>query len=170
MSEKRRPKHPADSRTEQVHIITQSDINGFDRLFGGALMAWIDILAAVVARRHSERNVTTVFVDTLEFRAPARVNDTIYMTGKITYAGRTSMEVCVKTFVEELSGERKLINVAYLRTGRRASAAANSENSVATRNSDPFLGALRERPTAFRERKPAFYPHILPAAGIPAKT
>ena len=122
MSEKRSPKHPADSRTEQVHIITQSDINGFDRLFGGALMAWIDILAAVwidilaavVARRHSERNVTTVFVDTLEFRAPARVNDTIYMTGKITYAGRTSMEVCVKTFVEELSGERKLINVAYL--------------------------------------------------------
>ncbi len=114
MSEKRRPKHPADSRTEQVHIITQSDINGFDRLFGGALMAWIDILAAVVARRHSECNVTTVFVDTLEFRAPARVNDTIYMTGKITYAGRTSMEVCVKTFVEELSGERKLINVAYL--------------------------------------------------------
>ena len=68
----------------------------------------------MVARRHSERNVTTVFVDTLEFRAPARVNDTIYMTGKITYAGRTSMEVCVKTFVEELSGERKLINVAYL--------------------------------------------------------
>lgn len=75
MSEKRRPKHPADSRTEQVHIITQSDINGFGRLFGGVLMAWIDILAAVVARRHSDRNVTTVFVDTLEFRAPARVND-----------------------------------------------------------------------------------------------
>ena len=114
MSEERRVKHPSDSATEQVHIITQSDINGFDRLFGGALMSWIDIIAAVVARRHSERNVTTVFVDTLEFRAPARVNDTVYMTGKMTYAGRTSMEVCVKTFVEELSGERKLINVAYL--------------------------------------------------------
>lgn len=114
MNEERRVKHPSDSATEQVHIITQSDINGFDRLFGGALMSWIDILAAVVARRHSERNVTTVFVDTLEFRAPARVNDTVYMTGKMTYAGRTSMEVCVKTFVEELSGERKLINVAYL--------------------------------------------------------
>ena len=114
MSEERRVKHPSDSATEQVHIITQSDINGFDRLFGGALMSWIDILAAVVARRHSERNVTTVFVDTLEFRAPARVNDTVYMTGKMTYAGRTSMEVCVKTFVEELSGERKLINIAYL--------------------------------------------------------
>lgn len=114
MEKEKKVKHPSDSYTEQVHIITQSDINGFDRLFGGALMAWIDILAAVVARRHSERNVTTVFVDTLEFRAPARVNDTIYMTGKLTYAGKTSMEVCVKTFVEELSGDRKLINVAYL--------------------------------------------------------
>ena len=112
MEKERRVKHPSDSCTEQVHIITQSDINGFDRLFGGALMSWIDILAAVVARRHSERNVTTVFVDTLEFRAPARVNDTVYMTGKMTYVGKTSMEVCVKTFVEELSGNRKLINVA----------------------------------------------------------
>ena len=114
MEKERRVKHPSDSCTEQVHIITQADINGFDRLFGGALMSWIDILAAVVARRHSERNVTTVFVDTLEFRAPARVNDTVYMTGKMTYVGKTSMEVCVKTFVEELSGNRKLINVAYL--------------------------------------------------------
>lgn len=107
-------KHPSESYTEQVHIITQSDINGFDRLFGGQLMSWIDILAAVVARRHSERNVTTVFVDALEFRAPARVNDTIVMSGKITYAGRTSMEVCVKTYVESLSGERNIINKAYV--------------------------------------------------------
>lgn len=114
MAEERRYKHPSDSYTEQVHIVTQSDINGFDRLFGGVLMSWIDVLAAVVARRHSERNVTTVFVDTLEFRAPARVNNTVVMTGKITYAGKTSMEVCVRTYVEELSGERKLINVAYL--------------------------------------------------------
>ena len=159
MEKERKVKHPSDSYTEQVHIITQSDINGFDRLFGGALMAWIDILAAVVARRHSERNVTTVFVDTLEFRAPARVNDTIYMTGKLTYAGKTSMEVCVKTFVEELSGDRKLINVAYLilvalassppkcrssfpspspnlRNGKPAPAAVPSANSAAPRTID----------------------------------
>lgn len=114
MSEELGVKHPSDSYTEQVHIVTQSDINGFDRLFGGTLMSWIDVLAAVVARRHSERNVTTVFVDTLEFRAPARVNDTVVMTGKLTHVGRTSMEVCVRTYVEELGGERALINVAYL--------------------------------------------------------
>ena len=32
----------------------------------------------------------------------------------MTYTGRTSMEICVETYVEELSGEKRLINVAYL--------------------------------------------------------
>ncbi len=105
-------KHPSESYTEQVHIVTQSDINGFDRLFGGQLMAWADIVAAVVARRHSGRNVTTVYVDSLEFCAPARVNETILMCAKMTYVGKTSMEVSVKTYVEELSGCRTLINTA----------------------------------------------------------
>lgn len=103
-----------DSYTEQVQILTQSGMNGFGRLFGGRLMKWIDIVAAVTARRHSERNVTTVLVDRLEFKRPARVNDTLVLTGYITYAGKTSMEICVKTYIEELDGTRNLINKAYL--------------------------------------------------------
>ena len=66
----------SDSRTEQVQILNQSNINGFGRLFGGQLMQWIDVVAAVTARRHSEKNVTTVLVDRLEFKKPARVNNT----------------------------------------------------------------------------------------------
>lgn len=104
----------AESKTEQVQILNQSNINGFGRLFGGKLMQWIDIVAAVVARRHSEKNVTTVLVDTLEFKQAARVNNTLVLNGYITYVGRTSMEVCVDTFIESLSGERTLINKAYL--------------------------------------------------------
>lgn len=103
-----------ESRTEQVHILTEADMNGYSRLFGGTLMSWIDVLAAVVARRHSGRNVTTACVDSLEFRAPAFSNDTIFMTGKITCVGKTSMEVMVKTYVEALGGMRQLINKAYL--------------------------------------------------------
>lgn len=104
----------AESKTEQVQILNQSNINGFGRLFGGKLMQWIDVVAAVVARRHSEKNVTTVLVDTLEFKKAARVNNTLVLNGYITYVGRTSMEVCVDTFIESLSGERTLINKAYL--------------------------------------------------------
>lgn len=107
-------KRVSDSITEQVHILSQGNLNGYRRLFGGQIMSWIDIVAAVVARRHCERNVTTAVVDMLQFQAPAYANDTVLILGKITYVGRTSMEIKVSVFVEELSGERKLINTAYV--------------------------------------------------------
>ena len=107
-------KYSDDSYTEQVQILTQSNMNGFGRLFGGQLMEWIDIVAAVTARRHSQRNVTTVLVDSLEFKHPARVNDTLVLTGHIEKVGTSSMDIAVNTYIEYLSGERKLINKARL--------------------------------------------------------
>ncbi len=108
------PKKVSDSRTEQVHIVLPEDINGYNRLFGGRLMAWIDVVAAVAARRHSGREVTTASVDRLEFQAPAHLNTTIVLTGCVTYVGHTSMEVRVDTFAEALNGERQRVNRAYL--------------------------------------------------------
>ena len=107
-------KSKRDSYTEQVQILTQSNMTGFGRLFGGQLMEWIDIVAAVTARRHSQRNVTTVLVDSLEFKHPARVNDTLVLTGELEKVGNSSMDISVKTYIEYLSGERKLINKARL--------------------------------------------------------
>lgn len=104
----------AHSRTEQVQILMQGTLNGYNRLFGGKLMEWIDVVAAVTARRHCGKNVTTAAVDSLVFKSPAMVNDTILLEGHVTYAGRTSMEVCVTTYVEELNGFRREINKAYL--------------------------------------------------------
>ena len=102
------------SRTEQVQILTQGNLNGYKRLFGGKLMEWIDIVAAVTARRHSGRNVTTAAIDSLEFTDAAYANDTIVLVGTVTYVGRTSMEICVKTYIEALNGDRRLINKAYV--------------------------------------------------------
>ena len=108
------PKRVEESYTEQVQVLGLANMNGNDRLFGGTLMSWIDIVAAVVARRHSNRNVTTANVSELTFKAPAFANDTLLLCGHITYAGRTSMEICVESYVEELNGARNLINTAYL--------------------------------------------------------
>ena len=110
------PKRVSDSMTSQVQIIMPEHINGYHRLFGGQLVEWIEVVAGVVARRHSNRNVTTAFIDPLHFKAPAYANDTVVIKGRITYVGRTSMEVRVDTFVESLNGERKLVNRAYLVT------------------------------------------------------
>lgn len=103
-----------DSRVEQVHMLMYEHMNGYGRLFGGRLMEWIDVVAGVVARRHSGCDVTTASVDRLEFIAPAYIGDTIVLEGNLTFTGRTSMEVRVDTYVEKLSGSRVRINRAYL--------------------------------------------------------
>lgn len=113
--EQQRPAKPVSaSRTEQIQILMPEHINGYRRLFGGRLVEWIDVVAAVTARRHSGRNVTTVAIDNLQFKAPAYVNDTVLLVGCVTCVGRTSMEVRVDTFIEQLGGEKTLINRAYL--------------------------------------------------------
>lgn len=105
-------KRASDSFTTQVQVLTQANLNGYARLFGGQLMSWMDIVAAVTARRHSGRNVTTARVTDLSFRAPARANDTLMLTGEVVYVGRTSMVIAVRVYVERLDGERELINEA----------------------------------------------------------
>jgi acyl-CoA hydrolase len=105
------------SRAEQVHIIIPTDCNQNFRLFGGKLMEWVDIVAAVVARRHSSRDVTTAAIDRLDFLAPAKLNDIVVLSGRMAYVGHTSMLVCVDTFVEASDCDavtRKLVNRAYL--------------------------------------------------------
>jgi len=112
MSE-RRMKRAEESFTTQVQVLTQGNMNGYHRLFGGQLMSWMDVVAAVTARRHSGCNVTTARVDALEFHAPAYANDTLVFTGHVCYVGKTSMDVCVQVYVEALSGERRRINQAH---------------------------------------------------------
>lgn len=107
-------KRVTDSLTEQVQIIMPSHSNGMDRLFGGQLVEWIDVVASVVARRHSGCNVTTAAIDNLQFKEGAYVNNTLVLIGRITYVGKSSMEIRVDTYVEDLLGIRKVVNRAYL--------------------------------------------------------
>ena len=105
-------KRVSDSQTMQIQVVNQSHLNGYNRVFGGQLMSWMDVVAAVVARRHSGRNVTTARIEDLEFRAPAHANDTLVFTGHISYVGSTSMIVTVRAYVEALDGSRTMTNQA----------------------------------------------------------
>lgn len=107
-------KKPTDSATQQVHKLRYQYLNGQRRLFGGVLMQWIDELAGIVGNRHSGRNVITASVDSLVFKQPAYLEDLIVMNGRVTYVGKTSMEVRVDTYAEDFAGNRRLINTAYL--------------------------------------------------------
>ena len=100
--------------TEQVYIVRSQHINGYGRLFGGILMQWIDELSGIVSRRHAGTTVTTASIDNLSFEAPAYQDDMVVLVGKLTYVGRTSMEVRVDVYVEDADGMTKTINRAYV--------------------------------------------------------
>lgn len=89
-------------------------VNGQNRLFGGQLVAWIDVVAAVEARRHTKRQVTTVAIDHLEFLSPVNVDEVVRLDARVTWTGRTSLEVEVESYVEYLDGGQRLVNRAYL--------------------------------------------------------
>lgn len=109
----REQKRVEDSRTENTYLIMPKHINGYGRLFGGILMQWIDEVAGIVAHRHAGSIVTTACVDNLNFKAGAYLGDTVVLIGRMTYVGKTSMEVRVDTYAEDADGIRRMINRAY---------------------------------------------------------
>ena len=102
-------------KTSTVQIVMPQHCNGYSkpRLFGGQIMAWIDVVGAVAARRYTEHAVTTVCIDNLTFLKPAYLNDTVVQEAVVTWTGNTSLEVRVDSMVERLDGSRELINRAY---------------------------------------------------------
>ena len=110
----RKEKRVSDSYTECTHCVLSSDINGTGRLFGGKMMEMMDQAAGICAMRHCGGPVTTAAVDGLQFKRGAMINDIVIAVGHITYVGRSSMEVRVDVYVEDIrTGMRYTMNRAY---------------------------------------------------------
>lgn len=107
-------KRVADSQLESVHLVRMSHLNSAGRLFGGQLLQWIDETAALVAKRHAHRPITTAAIDNLQFLHGAYPGDTVVLQAKLIYVGHSSMDIKVETYAETVSGERVLINCAYI--------------------------------------------------------
>lgn len=104
-----------DSITEITRVVGYNQINGYERMLGGELMRWIDEVAGMVALRHAGTPVTTAAIDNMQFKQSVLLNDIVVLIGRITHVGKTSMEVRVDTYVEDLrTGMRHVVNRAYL--------------------------------------------------------
>ena len=78
------------------------------------MLRWIDELAGIVARRHSNSLITTAAIDNLQFKAPVYAGQMVVLVGRVTYVGSSSMEIRIDSYVEELDGIRRPINRAYI--------------------------------------------------------
>jgi len=76
-------------------------------VFGGQIMAWVDLCAAICAQRHAGRPCVTAFVDDLLFKRPVRVGQVVKLRAEIAATFRTSMEIDVNVLGEDtITGEQ----------------------------------------------------------------
>jgi len=106
---------PAQTRTEMTWIVMPGQCNSLGTVFGGQVMAWIDVCAAVAAQRFARSDVVTVSMDSLTFKEPIQLGQVAVIRSQVNWAGRTSMEVGVRVEAEDpRSGQRTHTSTAYL--------------------------------------------------------
>ena len=106
---------PAASAVEMNQLVLPTHTNALGTVFGGTIMSWIDICAAMSAQRLSRKVVVTASMDQLDFLAPIRKGQLVNLRAMVNYVGRTSMEVGVRVEAEDtLTGERVHAASAYL--------------------------------------------------------
>jgi acyl-CoA hydrolase len=106
-------KHPRESMTINTEVVLPNDTNHVGNLFGGKLLQWIDISAAVAAQRHCGRVVVTAAINHVSFEYPIKQNSIVTLEAKVSRAFTSSMEVFVDVFVENpVTGEKTKCNEA----------------------------------------------------------
>jgi acyl-CoA hydrolase len=103
------------SQAEFTHLVLPQDTNALGTIFGGRIMEWIDIAAAIIAQRHCRQVAVTASIDELHFLAPVKLGEIVILKGGVNYVHKTSMEVGVRVEAEDpKSGERRKTATAYL--------------------------------------------------------
>ena len=109
------PKPSRASRTEMTEYVLPTHTNALGGVFGGQIMAWIDLCAAICAQRHAARPCVTAGVDDLAFDRTVRAGQIVRLSARVTAAFRTSLEVYVEVTGEDaVRGEQWPCVTAYL--------------------------------------------------------
>ena len=77
-----------------------ADLNPAGDVFGGWIMAMVDIAGSIVARRRARSRVNTVAVNSFVFKQPVSVGDVVSFYAEIASVGNTSITVDVVVYVE----------------------------------------------------------------------
>ncbi|MEM1282841.1 MAG: acyl-CoA thioesterase [Chlamydiota bacterium] len=99
---------------ENVEIVFPNDLNPSGSLFGGRVLESCDRICAIVAKRHSRREVVTLAADHVRFRAPAEKGHLLIYRASVNRTWTTSMEIGIRVEAENpLNGEKKHILTAF---------------------------------------------------------
>jgi acyl-CoA thioesterase YciA len=104
-------------KSEPIHswsFVFPSDANPQGTMFGGRLLAMMDMVAGVAASRYTHTQVVTASTDSITFTSPLFIGDRIEIIARVVWVGKTSMVIKTDVFGEHpLRGDRKHCTTAH---------------------------------------------------------
>lgn len=98
---------PTHTQVEMTQVVLPQFTNSIGTVFGGQIVSWMDICAAVSAQRHARGPVVTVSMDSIYFIEPIKQGFVVILKSKVNAAFHTSMEVGISVEAENPhTGER----------------------------------------------------------------
>ena len=124
--------NPTEARVLEMVFPDHTDHLG--TLFGGQALAWMDKAAFIAASRYSRRSVVTARSEQVDFRVPVRQGQLVEVIARVTSVGRSSMQVEVELYAEDLLDARRelctngrFVMIALDDEGKPAAVAALSQ-------------------------------------------
>ncbi|WP_442968838.1 acyl-CoA thioesterase [Ramlibacter sp.] len=102
---------PSDKELVLKVIPLPADTNGNGDIFGGWVMAQVDLAGSVIPARHVDGRMATVAVKEFIFKQPVRVGDLLSFYACVTHIGRTSITVQVEVFAERHRAQGQFVKV-----------------------------------------------------------
>jgi acyl-CoA hydrolase len=108
-------KNPSESHAEVIVRMFPTDANPAGNVFGGEILKHIDMVAGIVAQRHSQSNAVTVCMDSVNFLKPVFVGNVLKLSARINYVHNSSMEIEVKAESENIvTGIKTITGTAFV--------------------------------------------------------
>jgi acyl-CoA thioesterase YciA len=102
---------PTDKELVLKVIPMPADTNGNGDIFGGWVMAQVDLAGSVLPARHVQGRMATVAVNEFIFKQPVRVGDILSFFSSVTRLGRTSITVQVEVYAERFRAQGRYVKV-----------------------------------------------------------
>lgn len=91
-----------ESEATMTEMVLPNDTNTLNKLMGGKLMHWMDVVAAIAAQRHSNCMVVTAAVDSISFNHPINLGNVVTLNAQVTRSFNSSMEIFIEVFAEDI--------------------------------------------------------------------
>jgi len=93
MSLKTTPQRAADSLTTMTEYVLPTHANALGNVFGGQILAWMDLCAAICAQRYAGVIAVTASIDELGFQRPIKIGQVVLLEARITATFKSSFEI-----------------------------------------------------------------------------